>query len=476
MTTAPDQKGRPVADKPNVLVFLTDQQRFDTLGVHGNPLGLTPNIDRMAERGTNFEHAFTPNPVCAPARSALLTGLMPTSTGVHVNGIPLAADARTIAGAFNDAGYRTGYIGKWHLADQDPVPEEQRGGFQNWLGANLLEFSSDEYRTVVWDEDCEPVMLPGYRADALTDAIIRFIADNHDRPFMLFSSFLEPHHQNERDDYPAPDGYAERYTGRWTPPDLATLGGTSAAHLGGYYGQVKRLDECIGRINDALKSLGLLDDTIVVVTSDHGSHFKTRNAEYKRSCHEASIRVPFVMHGGPFTAGGRHSELVSTLDLPATLFEIAGADIEKLHGRSLLPLVERREGAEPWRDSVLVQISESQLGRALRTARWKYAVTVPGDGGVEAASSSWYEEDELYDLAADPYELNNLIHDAAFDDVIVGLRKKLVQQIRTLEGTEATIRPVARERGMRTPDTTARSQPIRATRFGHQPPRATVAE
>ncbi|GAB3808513.1 choline-sulfatase [Humibacter antri] len=461
-----------MAGKPNVLVFLTDQQRFDTLGVHGNPLGLTPNIDRMAQHGTHFENAFTPNPVCAPARSALQTGLMPTSTGVHVNGIPLAVDAKTIAGAFNDAGYQTGYIGKWHLADEDPVTAEHRGGYRSWLAADLLEFSSDEYRTIVWDEDCEPVRLPGYRADALADAIIRFIADNHDRPFMLFSSFLEPHHQNERDDYPAPDGYAEQYTGRWMPPDLETLGGTSAAHLGGYYGQVKRLDECIGRINDALKSLGLLDDTVVVVTSDHGSHFKTRNAEYKRSCHEASIRVPFVLHGGPFTAGGRHSELVSTVDLPATLFEMAGVDTSQLHGRSLLPLVDRREGAEPWRDSVLIQVSESQLGRALRTARWKYSVVVPGDDGMHSASSSWYEEDALYDLDADPYELHNLIHEAAFDGVAAELRAKLIEQIRTLEGTETEIRLVVRVQGTRTPDTTARTHPIEATRFGHQPRRA----
>lgn len=88
-----------MASQPNVVVIFTDQQRFDTLGVHGNPLGLTPNLDRMAQHGTHFENAFTPNPVCAPARSALQTGLMPTSTGVHVNGMPLRSDSFTIAHA-----------------------------------------------------------------------------------------------------------------------------------------------------------------------------------------------------------------------------------------------------------------------------------------------------------------------------------------------------------------------------------------
>lgn len=454
--------------QPNVVVFLTDQQRFDTLGVHGNPLGLTPNIDRMAQHGTHFENAFTPNPVCAPARSSLQTGLMPTATGVYVNGIPLDTEATTIAEAFNEAGYQTGYIGKWHLAPSDPVTEAYRGGYTSWLGANILEFSSDEYRTIVWDDDCEPVMLPGYRADGLTDAIIRFIADNHDRPFMLFSSFIEPHHQNEHDNYPAPDGYAERYTGRWMPPDLETLGGTSAEHLGGYYGQVKRLDECIGRINDALKSMGLLEDTIVIVTSDHGSHFKTRNDEYKRSCHDSSIRVPLVIDGGPFTSGGRHPELVSTVDLPATLFEIAGAAPGGLHGRSLLPLVNRETLSEPWRESVLVQISESQVGRALRTGRWLYSIVAPDASGMESAATA-YQEDALYDLDADPYELHNLVHEKLFDTVMAELRGAMIEQIIAIEGAAPTILPAARTELTRAPETKARAQPVEPTRFGHQP-------
>ena len=125
-------------------------------------------------------------------------------------------------------------------------------------------------------------------------------------PFFLFLSFLEPHHQNHRDDYPAPDGYAERYAGRWTPPDLAALGGSSASHLGGYWGMVKRLDEVLGRLLDALKSLDLLDDTIVLFTTDHGCHFKTRNSEYKRSCHDASVRVPL-----PFAFRYWHRDLTA---------------------------------------------------------------------------------------------------------------------------------------------------------------------
>lgn len=212
---------------PQVIVVLTDQQRWDTAGVHGNPAGVTPEFDRIAREGTLFEQAVTSNPVCAPARSALQTGRFPTAAGVFRNGLPLPQDVPTLAGEFARAGYATGYIGKWHLAGEDgpdgPVPPGRRGGYEKWLASDRLEFTSDAYRTVVYDEEGEPVRLPGYRSDALFDAAIRFVADHHDRPYLLFLSLLEPHHQNPTDDYPAPAGYRERYEGTWLPPDLAAL-------------------------------------------------------------------------------------------------------------------------------------------------------------------------------------------------------------------------------------------------------------
>ena len=165
-------------------------------------------------------------------------------------------------------------------------------------------------------------------------------------------SFLEPHHQNHRDDYPAPNGYEARYTGRWTPPDLRALGGSSPQHLGGYWGMVKRLDEAFGRLLDALKSLALLDDTVILFTSDHGCHFKTRNDEYKRSCHESSIRVPALLSGPGFHGGGRIDALVSLVDLPPTLLDAAGIPVPpEMQGRSILPLVHR--DVQDWPEEVL---------------------------------------------------------------------------------------------------------------------------
>ena len=220
------------------------------------------------------------------------------------------------------------------------MPAEQRGGYEYWLAANLLEFTSDAYDTLLYDTDGKPVQLPGYRVDALTDAAIRYVDSHQAEPFFLFVSYLEPHIQNHLDDYPAPDGYREQYTGRWMPPDLATLGGSSPQHLGGYYGMVKRLDEALGRLLDALRSLNLLENTVVLFTSDHGCHFKTRNAEYKRSCHESSIRVPTALCGPGFDGGGQIDALVSLVDLPPTLLDAAGLPIPPaMQGRSILGLL-----------------------------------------------------------------------------------------------------------------------------------------
>ncbi|GIV79036.1 sulfatase-like hydrolase/transferase [Litorilinea aerophila] len=416
------------SDRPNVIVFFTDQQRWDTTGIHGNPLGLTPNFDRMAQRGTHVHYAFTCQPVCGPARSCLQTGMYATNTGVFHNGVPLAQDAVTLAKCFGQAGYATGYIGKWHLGSRDPVPPEERGGYDYWLAANLLEFTSDAYDTVLFDNEGHPVKLPGYRVDALTDAAIRYIDAHQEEPFFLFISYLEPHHQNHVDDYPPPDGYREMYTGRWTPPDLAALGGSSAQHLGGYYGMVKRLDEALGRLLDALKSLDLSDQTIVLFTSDHGNHFKTRNAEYKRSCHESAIRVPTALCGPGFDGGGRIHQLVSLVDLPPTLLDAAGLPIpETMEGRSILPLL--RGQAADWPQEVFIQISESQVGRALRTHRWKYGVDAPDKHGSRDPGSERYVEQYLYDLESDPYELVNLVELDAFDAVKAELRERLIRRM-----------------------------------------------
>lgn len=423
---------------PNVIFFFTDQQRWDTTGVHGCPLGLTPHFDRIAREGTHLYHSFTCQPVCGPARSSLQTGMYATNTECWRNGIALDPKHETLAHMFSRAGYDTGYIGKWHLAPDDPVEEVFRGGYQYWLGANTLEFTSDAYDTVVYDNDNQPVKLPGYRVDALTDAAIRYVDQHRENPFFLFISFLEPHFQNTRDDYPAPNGYTEPYVGRWLPPDLAALGGTAHQHTPGYFGMVKRLDEALGRLMDALKSLDLTDDTIVVFTSDHGNHFKTRNNEYKRSCHESSIRIPTAIYGPGFMRGGQIRALTSLIDLPPTILGAAGLPIpESMEGNSLMPLIDHR--SEDWQDDIFLQISESQVGRCVRTQRWKYSVAADDVDGNVHSEADCYREEFLFDLIADPYELNNLIGYPSHQLVCEVMRERLLKRIKQVEGKTPVI-------------------------------------
>jgi len=414
--------------QPNVVVFFTDQQRWDSAGVHGNPLELTPNFDRMATRGTHCFNAFTCQPVCGPARAVLQTGRHATNTGCWRNGIPLRPDEKTLAHHFRDAGYHTGYIGKWHLADKQIVPPEQRGGYDHWLAANVLEFSSEPYRTVMYDNDGNPVRLPGYRVDAQTDAVIRYIDAHQDDPFFLFVSYLEPHFQNHTDDYPPPEGYRERYTGRWVPPDLAALGGSTHQHLGGYWGMCKRLDEALGRVLDALRSLDLLDDTIVLFTSDHACHFKTRNGEYKRSCHDSSIRVPTALCGPGFEGGGQIRQPVSLVDLPPTLLDAAGLDVpDTMEGRSILPLT--RGDADGWPDEAFIQISEAQVGRAIRTQKWTYCVSAPEDHQGGGGGSDVYVEESLYENEFDPHQLYNRIGIESHAEATAQLRERLIARM-----------------------------------------------
>lgn len=446
--------------RPNVIIFFTDQQRWDSSGLHGNPLELMPNFDRLARAGTHVAKSFTCQPVCGPARSCLQTGTYATTTGCYRNGIGLPTDRTkfpTLASCFNQAGYHTGYIGKWHLAGADghaskngergPVKAGYRGDYQEWLAVEALEFSIDEYHTVLYDNNDQPVRLPGYRSDACTDAAIRYVDAHQSEPFFLMVSYIEPHHQNDKDDYPAPVGYRERYTGRWTPPDLqSTLphyqnepgkpeqflqGGSSSQHLGGYWGMIKRLDEDLGRLIDTLITLNLLENTIILFTSDHGCHFKTRNREYKRTCHEASIRVPTMLHGGPFTGGGELGKLVSLVDLPPTLLNACDIPVPAtMQGRSILPLVNKEAQAiANWPEEVFVQISESQVGRAVRTQRWKYSVTAPDKHPNKDSQSDHYVEEYLYDLKYDPYELCNLVRLDSHEAVRKVMRERLVRRM-----------------------------------------------
>jgi arylsulfatase A-like enzyme len=418
---------------PNVLVFFTDQQRWDTIGAYGNPMGLTPNLDRMAAEGTRFVNAFTPQPVCAPARSSMQTGKYPTTTGVVRNGMVLKDSETTLPMLFSRHGYETGYIGKWHLSTggSDVVPAARRGGYdQFWVASNALEHSSVPYEGTMWDAKGDPVGFKDeYRVDALTDQTVEFLRRKRTKPFFLFVSHLEPHFQNSTNTFIAPKGYADRYKNNfYVPGDLAPFPGDWKSQLPEYYGIIARIDEQFGRVMAELKAQGQLDNTIVVMTTDHGCHFRTRNAEYKRSCHDASTRIPLLVRGPGFQGGKVIEQLVSTVSLPATLLEATGAPAERgMQGTSLMSLV--RGETAGWRNEVYIQMREEALGRAIRNEQWKYCVFDPTVTDPAQPWSEHYVERHLYDLRSDPNEIVNLAGRADMKDVSAKLRERLIARI-----------------------------------------------
>jgi arylsulfatase A-like enzyme len=429
--------------RPNVVVVLSDQQRWDTVGAYGCPVDLTPNLDALARRGVRFEHTFTCQPVCAPARGSLQTGKYATAHGVYRNGIPLPAEERTLAHVFKDGGYDVGYTGKWHLAQSGtaPIPPDRRGGYvDHWIAADLLEFTSHPYDGHMFDADMEKVPFDGYRVEATTEMALRFVSEPRANPFFLFISYIEPHHQNDWGRFIGPDGSAERFATTWVPEDLRNRPGDWRTEWPDYLGQIASLDDAVGTIVATLERTGQLANTIILYTSDHGCHFRTRNGEYKRSCHESSIRVPAIAAGPGLPANVTIGEMVSLIDVPPTLLAMAGLPVPaSMQGRSATTLWQ--DPNPTWPEEAFFQISESEVGRGIRNRRWKYSVYAPQRHPWNDSGSDAYVERYLYDLAADPHESVNLAGRPDHRAIADQLRARLIA--RMVEAGEAapTIAP-----------------------------------
>ena len=448
-------------NRKNILLYFTDQQRADTCGCYGQELPITPVLDQLAEEGTRFDLAFTAQPVCGPCRALFQTGKWPTETGCFRNNIMLPADVKPLGAYMEEAGYETAYIGKWHLAsdgelEQKPtidhtitaIPKELRGGYTGfWRTSDVLEFTSHGYDGFVFDENNNRIDFTGYRVDCITDLALEFF-DQYDgkKPFFMTISHIEPHPQNAHNCYEGPKGSKEMYAKYKAPADLEALGGNYKEEYPDYLGQCSSLDENLGRMVAKLKEKGLYEDTVIIFISDHGCHFLTRNRDdhlngyddYKRSMHDACLRVPLVITGGEFSGGKVVTDLVSTASLPKTLLGIAGVDIgDEMIGENLADVVNRKDPDRP--NEIFAQISESRVGRVVRTADYAYSVYAPGINGGAQAAADLYADDFLYDLKKDPLELTNLIHDPAYTQVKLEMRQKLLKWIWNAEKAEPTI-------------------------------------
>lgn len=445
----------PDCKRTNIVFYFTDQQRPDTIGCYGQKLPITPCLDEMASEGVRFNWAFSPQPVCGPCRALFQSGRYATETGCFRNNIMLPHNIKTLANYIEEAGYETAYIGKWHLAstgelEKPPtidhtvtaIPLEYRGGYTGfWRAADVLEFTSHGYDGYVFDENNQRIDFKGYRADCITDLALDFFdVRDESKPFFMTISHIEPHHQNDHKHHEGPIGSKEKYKDYELPADLKALDGDYRDEYPDYLGQCASLDENLGKLIDKLKEKGLYENTVILFASDHGSHFRTRNRDdhlngyddYKRTCHDAALRVPLIIRGGMFTGGKVEERLVSTESLPKTILAIAGVDVgDKMIGENLCDVVANVDPNRP--NEVYAQISESRIGRCIRTADYMYSVYAPGVYGGTLASADVYADDFLYDMKADPNQLNNLIHNHEYDAVKAELRAKLLAWIRRAE-------------------------------------------
>lgn len=447
-------------DRPNIVFFFSDQQRWDTVGAYGQKLAVTPNLDKMAEEGVKFEYAFTPQPVCGPARACLQTGLYAAETGCYRNGVALPADVPHLADLFTEAGYETAYVGKWHLAsgeangnmgadfngrlhyERSAIPKYLRGGYKDWwIVSDVLEFTSHGYGGHMFDAEGNVRTFDHYRADATTDFALEYLQQKStDDPFFMMISYIEPHHQNDRKTYEGPEGSKKIFAEYETPGDLIGTGGDWEENYPDYLGCCNSLDQNLGRLREQLEVMGIAENTVILYTSDHGSHFKTRNGEYKRSCHDGCIRIPMIAYGPGFQGGITVEDLVSLIDVPKTLLDVAGIDVpDTWQGNSMKQLV---NGDVDWPEEVYLQISESQCGRAIRTKKWKYSVWVPEGVEINQPESDIYEESFLYDLENDPYEKNNLVADPAYESVREELKGTLLRRMAEARESAAVIHKV----------------------------------
>jgi len=412
------------AKRPNVLFIMTDQLGLDAIGAHGCPDVKTPHMDRLIARGTTFIESHSTNPVCSPARSSLLTGRMPVETGVISNSRPIHPSCPNMGQWFGEAGYESMYCGKWHLPGGRPT---------NLDGFHVLPCGGGQGDLM----DSEVARL--------TESYLK--SRDRSKPFVFVASLLQPHDicywaimgktlvpkelpfPHIADQLPKlPPNHESR------PPAPAKLdairykGFTAEQwryYLYIYARQVEMVDADIGRILDALDATGEADNTIVVLTSDHGDGRGRHQHVSKWYPYEEAVKVPLVFAcPGRIAQGHRDAEhLVSGLDVMSTLCDFAGIKPPPNSlGKSMRPLLERKP--VQWRE--FVSSEHHIVGRMLRTERYKYVR---------------YQDDpveQLFDMKADPWETKNLYADAKFASVLKDHRKLLDDWTARLKPVEPT--------------------------------------
>jgi len=422
----------------NLVFILVDDLRWDALGATGHPFSKTPHIDRLATEGALFTNAFVTTPLCSPSRSSFLTGRYVHATGVTTNGDNAALSHRliTFPRLLQESGYETAYVGKWHMGTDD----SPRPGFDRWVSfRGQGQFEDPEINV-----DGRSSQVKGYMTEILSSHAVDFVRRRRSKPFCLYLA-----HKAVHGPFTPAARYARDYAGqtiRRAPSATDDYRGKPALArpvdaAGGDKNKKKKkgsalpsgdelilnqlrclrsIDDGVGEILAALSETGQLDNTLIVFTSDNGYFWGEHRLGDKRWAYEESIRIPMLARlPGVIRPGMRISQLVLNIDIAPSMLEVAGVKPPAtMHGRSFLPLLRGRTAS--WRDDFLAEYFQEKgnprtpTWQAVRTSKWKY-IHYPELPGM----------DELYDLAADPNEMNNLISDPKSAGALAVLRRRL---------------------------------------------------
>jgi arylsulfatase A-like enzyme len=427
------------ARKPNFLFVYTDDQRWDAMGVvqreqgeHARfPWFQTPNMDRMAAEGVRFRYAFVTLSLCAPSRAAFLTGRYNHLNGVINNHTPFPETSVTHATLLGAAGYKTAYIGKWHMGGQ----RGKRPGFD--YSASFI--GQGRYVDCPVEINGTPTPTTGWVDDVLTDYAIEYLKQNRDQPFSVVVGFKACHGPTD-----PPERAKERFAGNKSRgvPNMGVRaiyrgeeGAPSARKMAAaesadgvninlnYFRCISAADDNLGRLLKALDDLGVADNTVVVFASDNGFYNGEHSLGDKRSAYDESLRVPMIVRCPKlFPKGKALDEMVLNIDLAPTFLELAGVAVPReMQGKSWVPLLTGKK--TDWRQSFLAEYFYEQnfVGTptlvALRATDAKL-IKYPGH-------EEWTE---LFDLAKDPYEIKNLAGNPAHKDLLARMNAEFEKQ------------------------------------------------
>lgn len=454
------------AKRPNIVFVLTDDHAANAIGCYGSVINETPGIDGIAEAGVRFDTALVENALCTPSRAAILTGTYSHRSAVTTLATHLTNDHETFITALKAAGYRTAMFGKWHLGHgegYDPA------GFDHWeVLPDQGEYHDPEFYTPEGT-----VRFEGYVTDIITERSLAWMAEQGDEPYCVLVWHKAPHrpwqpHPKYADSYPdpipLPATFFDDYDGRGTPAHHATMRIADyltdvdlkedppaeldyrqraiwkyQRYMQDYLRCVASVDEGVAKITRTLRERGQWDDTVTLYASDQGFYLGEHGWFDKRFMYEESLRMPLVLsYPARVAAGQQITSLVSNVDIGQTILSFAGVDAPSgVQGRDLVPLLATASGVQPEaeavRDAHYYRFYEHDdhmhhvwAHYGIRTERYKLIYYYADGMGLPNTSDMTYPPEwEMFDLKLDPFELQSVHQDPAYDGVRRDLTLKL---------------------------------------------------